>query len=432
MGRELHRQLLQLHPRPGALAVERERHPRLVGEVEGEVVGPLGAGVGAGREHRERRLLERDRDDPGPLGELLPGAQVERHPRPAPVVDLDLERHERLGVGVVGGVRMLAVAGVLAPDDVVRLDRAHRAEHLELLVADRVGRERGRRLHRHERQHLHQVGDDHVAVGTGGLVELGAALEPEGLRHVDLHVVDEVAVPDRLEEAVGEAERQDVLGRLLAEEVVDAEDLALVEDLVQPVVEPARALEVGAEGLLHHDPRLLDQPGLVELAHDVERRLGRDAQVMQEVDRPAAPGQVGLGGTDRLGERGRAGGLRHVAEQPRELVPLLRGQAAVAELVAGTARDPDELGRVDVLERGADDPRVVDEAGLPEVHETRQQLAPGQVAGGPEQHDDVSVLHAATVAVRGGSMPTRDRTPGAAARPSSATPPTPRRRRSGP
>ena len=63
------------------------------------------------------------------------------------------------------------------------------------------------------------------------LVERRALAEPERLRHVDLHVVDEVAVPDRLEEAVGEAEGEDVLRRLLAEEVVDAEDLLLGEDL---------------------------------------------------------------------------------------------------------------------------------------------------------------------------------------------------------
>ena len=50
-----------------------------------------------------------------------------------------------------------------------------------------------------------------------------------------------VAVPDRLEQAVGEPQREDVLRRLLAEEVVDAEDLLLVEDLVH-VAFSSRAL----------------------------------------------------------------------------------------------------------------------------------------------------------------------------------------------
>jgi len=40
-----------------------------------------------------------------------------------------------------------------------------------------------------------------------------------------LHVADVVAVPDRLEQAVGEAEGQDVVDRLFAQEVVDPEDL---------------------------------------------------------------------------------------------------------------------------------------------------------------------------------------------------------------
>ena len=86
------------------------------------------------------------------------------------------------------------------------------------------------------------MGDDHVPEGAGGLVEGDAVVDPERLGHVDLHVVDVVPVPDGLEEAVGEAEGEDVLGRLLAEEVVDAEDLLLVEDLVHGVVERPGAL----------------------------------------------------------------------------------------------------------------------------------------------------------------------------------------------
>ena len=38
-------------------------------------------------------------------------------------------------------------------------------------------------------------------------------------------MVDMVAVPERLEDAVGEAQHQDVLDRFLAEEVIDPIDL---------------------------------------------------------------------------------------------------------------------------------------------------------------------------------------------------------------
>ena len=105
------------------------------------------------------------------------------------------------------------------------------------------------------------MGDDHVAIGAGLLVEADAIADVERLRHVDLHMVDEIAVPDRLEQAVGEAEGEDVLRRLLAEEMVDAEDLVLGEHLVQLGVERDRALEIGAERLFHDDPRSLGEIG---------------------------------------------------------------------------------------------------------------------------------------------------------------------------
>ncbi len=59
------------------------------------------------------------------------------------------------------------------------------------------------------------------------LVVAGAALDPDRLGDGDLDVVDELAVPDRLEDAVREPQREHVLDGLLAEVVVDAEDLVL-------------------------------------------------------------------------------------------------------------------------------------------------------------------------------------------------------------
>ena len=58
-------------------------------------------------------------------------------------------------------------------------------------------------------------------------VERGAVLDPDRLGDGDLHVVDVVAVPQRLEDAVGKAQHHDVLDRLLAEEMVHPIDLRL-------------------------------------------------------------------------------------------------------------------------------------------------------------------------------------------------------------
>ena len=68
-------------------------------------------------------------------------------------------------------------------------------------------------------------------IAPGVLVVAGAGLDPDRLGHRDLDVVDELAVPDRLEDPVREAEREHVLDRLLAEVVVDPEDLVLLEVL---------------------------------------------------------------------------------------------------------------------------------------------------------------------------------------------------------
>ena len=91
-----------------------------------------------------------------------------------------------------------------------------------------------------------------VAEGAGPFVEAASLLDAERLGHGDLDVVDVAAVPERLEDGVGEAQGQDVLDRLLAEVVVDPVDLRLVEGLVQGGVELAGAGQVAAERLLDH------------------------------------------------------------------------------------------------------------------------------------------------------------------------------------
>jgi hypothetical protein len=66
-------------------------------------------------------------------------------------------------------------------------------------------------------------------------------------------MIDVGAVPQRLEDAVAEAERHDVLDRFLAQVMVDAVDLAFVEALLQAAVQFARALQVVPERLFDDD-----------------------------------------------------------------------------------------------------------------------------------------------------------------------------------
>ena len=142
---------------------------------------------------------------------------------------------------------------VLAAHRRCRLDGGDRGEHFGFLGPDRSGIEGGGRLHRHHRQQCEQVIGDHVAQRAGRLVEIAALFHADRLRGRDLHVIDPVAVPDRFEQPIGEAERHDVLDRVLAEKMVDPENLVLVQRAQDVGVQFARRFEAVAERFLDHD-----------------------------------------------------------------------------------------------------------------------------------------------------------------------------------
>src|SRR5262245_65885963 len=91
---------------------------------------------------------------------------------------------------------------------------------------------------------------DHIAERSGQLVELAPFLDPDCLRRSDLHMIDAVAVPNRLENPVGETKCRDALDRVLSEKMIDPEDLVLAEDTQDACIQCARGVEAMAERLL--------------------------------------------------------------------------------------------------------------------------------------------------------------------------------------
>ena len=153
---------------------------------------------------------------------------------------------------------------------ILAVDRAQRLQHVDLLVADHVGIERGGRLHRDEREDLQHVVLHHVAHRAGAVVVVGPSLlDADGLGDRDLDELDVVPVPDRLEDGVVEAQAEQVLHRLLAQVVVDAQHLVLAELAVHRVVQRARTREVVAERLLDDHAPVAD--ALVVVAMDDAR-----------------------------------------------------------------------------------------------------------------------------------------------------------------
>ena len=121
--------------------------------------------------------------------------------------------------------------------------------------------------------------DHHVAQRADGIVEVPAILDAEVLRHRDLHALDVVAVPHRLQHPVGEPQKQDLLETHLPEVMIDPEELGLLHVLVQLLGQrPGRGVIV-AERLLHHDPRGVRQPGLGKALDDRREQKRRDLEI---------------------------------------------------------------------------------------------------------------------------------------------------------
>src|SRR5262245_6526884 len=124
--------------------------------------------------------------------------------------------------------------------DVRAVNRAQSPEYLHLLVPNIIGVKRRWRLHRTEGEHLKKMVLSDIPHHPGRVVEPAAFFDADRLRGVYLHVVDVLAVPERLENRVSEAEHENVLDRLLAEIVIDPEGLAFVQIRGQELVERLR------------------------------------------------------------------------------------------------------------------------------------------------------------------------------------------------
>ena len=195
----------------------------------------------------------------------------------------------------------------------------------------------------------------------------------------------------RLEQAVGEAEGENVLRRLLAEKMVDTENLIFAEDLVQFGVERYGAFNVDAEGFLHDHVRALDEISLRQKPHGRERGVGGNAEIM---DAAAFAAKRRLRALDRGFQHARPCGERRIVENLREFSPMRLLDFAHRELVDRAARDGPKTVGVDIVERDADDAATRNEARSRQMKQARQQLAPRQIAGRADQDDHLRKFRA--------------------------------------
>ena len=89
----------------------------------------------------------------------------------------------------------------------------------------------------------------HVTVGAGRVIEAAAILNAEILGKRDLDAAHMVAVPYRLKYRIRESRVEQVLHRLLSQEVIDAEDVLLGEVFPQHLVQLGRRCAIVTERL---------------------------------------------------------------------------------------------------------------------------------------------------------------------------------------
>ncbi len=250
---EVHVDEAELHDRARNFCAEAEGDPFVGLNVNDQTIGLQVFYRGIPEEH-ERSAPEMNHYFRGSPLEALSGAQIERDARPAPVVDLQLHGDEgfRVGFGRDVGLAAIAVYRRTADCAGTVLAANHRREHIfgaqrldgvqyfRLLVAHFVRVERNGRLHGGHRQQLEEMVRHHVPERARGFVKIATMLDTNGLRGRDLHVVDVVAIPQRLDNVIGEAEDHNVLHGFFAQVMVYPIDLIFVENLFEIFVELAR------------------------------------------------------------------------------------------------------------------------------------------------------------------------------------------------
>lgn len=318
---------------------------------------------------------------------------MEGNAGPAPVVDVRGDAGEgfhvaafrrliglcRLAVDGAGGIAAAhAVAGGM-----LGVEGAQGAQHLDLLVADAVGFERSRRFHRHQAQQLQDMALHHVTQGAGACVVRVAAVHAFALCDQDVHRLDVVAVPHRLQQGVAEAQGDQVLNRSLAQIVIQAEHAVFVDPLADGADDLFGTFAVAADRFLQHQPGRCGEGaplGQAFAGGDVQAR--RNGQVAHA---PAVH-QVGDGGGDRVDIAQVHRTVVDAAQQRGDVV--LRGHRH--GLLQARAQDVMEgLGVMAGQGQRTDAEILRQQTIAKQAQQRREQVALGQITCGTEQEEGV-------------------------------------------
>ena len=249
---------------------------------------------------------------------------------------------------------------------------------------------------------------EHVAHRAGTVVVTAPVFHADGFGGGDFHVVDVVPVPERLEQAVGEAQHQQVLHGFFAEVVVDTVNLVFEEVVVDGCVQLARGLRIVAKGFFHDEtfPAVVFAVQAVrsETGGDDAVETGRGGKIVEGIAAGLVFGVQGIKTWHEFAVIVAVGGVeRLVIEAGAEIIQ--RCSACIFLVDEVLPHGVTEGGVIQLAAAHAENGEFVRQLVVfVEMIEGGDELAAGEIAGGAEDNDDVvGGFHEGSVVKMGGT-----------------------------
>ncbi len=122
---------------------------------------------------------------------------------------------------------------------------------------------------------------DHIADRPGGVVKLTPPLDAELFSHRDLHTLDEIPIPDRLQKTIGKAKEQKIEDCLFTQIMVDTKDFRFRKHRMKCGIQLLGRGKVVSKGLLDNDARILDAARFCEGLDDTCKEIGWNCEIMR-------------------------------------------------------------------------------------------------------------------------------------------------------
>ena len=127
---------------------------------------------------------------------------------------------------------------------------------------------------------------DHIPQGTRRVVIAAALLDAQAFGDGDLDVINVIAIPDRLKDAVAKTKYQNILNRLFAQIMIDAIDLSLLYGTQKIGVQSFGGIQIAAEWLFINKPPpiavlFFAKAVLDYLVRDVCKQCGRRGEIVK-------------------------------------------------------------------------------------------------------------------------------------------------------